>query len=228
MKAKIVEFWKRLSRYTQGIILVMVSILFFGWGIMGAAQVDNQTKRILEGVHDDVHEATGAIVRNQQILLAEGKYITCILTTLPDNRTPKKIHRCLRQSGLQRLQDEETEVLGATTRPRVTPRSLINARRVQHGCRPLKKASPKLIDDARRWSQRMARAGHLFHSELHAGPWKKVGEVLGVGPTWRSIVRALFRSRPHRRILLDCAYDKIAIGVIYRDFVWLTGRLYAV
>lgn len=107
MRAKAMEIWKQLSRYTQGLILIMVSILFFAWGIFGSAQVDRQTNRILEGVHRDVRlaltqseENLDAVLENQRILLKEGKYITCILLTLPEKRTPKQVHRCKREAGI--------------------------------------------------------------------------------------------------------------------------------
>ncbi len=222
-------WWKNLSRYIQGMVLIMVSILFFVWGVFGSAQVTNQTNTLLEAIqtqHAQQHsKEIDTIVQDQRVLLASMRYVTCLLRVSPDDRTPKVVNKCERQSGLGSLQDDETKVLGITTVN--TLRKFINVRRVNHGCKPVRKSSTALTDSARRHSKRMARAGHLFHTDLHAGQWSLVGEVLGVGPSWRSIGRALFRSRQHRRILLNCRYDYMALGIIYRDFVWVTGRLYA-
>lgn len=103
MKARAMELWKHLSRYAQGVILIMVSVLFFAWGVFGSAQVANQTASIVRGVHEDVAENFAAIQQNQVTLLAEGRYITCVLRLDPDHRTPRKVHACLRRSGLKGL-----------------------------------------------------------------------------------------------------------------------------
>jgi uncharacterized protein YkwD len=55
-----------------------------------------------------------------------------------------------------------------------------------------------------------------------------VGEVIGVGSTWRQIIDLLFDSPEHRRIMLDCDYDRAALGFVFRDEVWATGRFYAI
>lgn len=73
----------------------------------------------------------------------------------------------------------------------------------------------------------MERAGYIYHSTLHLGDWSGVGEVVGVASSWQDLVRALFDSPPHRRILRDCRYDFMAVGFTRTDgTVWLTGRLY--
>lgn len=107
MRAKAMEIWKQLSRYTQGLILIMVSILFFAWGVFGSATVDRQNTTIIQGIqaqHAAIfaqsQENESAILKNQRILLKEGKYITCILLTLPERRTPKQVHRCRREAGI--------------------------------------------------------------------------------------------------------------------------------
>lgn len=112
MRGETVDIWKSLSRFTQGLVLIMVSILFFAWGVFGSAQVENQTQSIIQGVHDDLEQTTSIIVENQAILLAEGRYITCILTTLPEKRRPKTIHRCYRESGLKKLRDSSIYFVG--------------------------------------------------------------------------------------------------------------------
>lgn len=105
--------------------------------------------------------------------------------------------------------------------------SIINEHRSSHGCSPLTRAPDALIRDARAHSLLMANLDRLFHSTLHIGQWSLVGEVIGVGSTKIGIIGALFKSPDHRRILLDCRYDKIAIGWYNSDRIWLTARLYA-
>jgi uncharacterized protein YkwD len=75
----------------------------------------------------------------------------------------------------------------------------------------------------------MANQDRLFHtSGLATGTrWSQVGEVVGVGSSWQAIFFALMESRSHRRILLNCAYDRIAVGIVVRDRTWLTARVYA-
>lgn len=115
----------------------------------------------------------------------------------------------------------------AVAGPRHEALRVINHRRLNHGCERLVSTGLRPIRSARQHSRAMADAGELFHSELDLGPWAKIGEAIGVGPTWRGIVRALFESRSHRELLLDCDYDKAALGFVTRDAVWLTARLYA-
>jgi uncharacterized protein YkwD len=104
---------------------------------------------------------------------------------------------------------------------------LINDHRVIHGCDPLTRASDTLVASAQEHSREMAQAGYIFHSTLRAGHWSMVGEVVGVGGSVLEVIQALFNSPEHRRILLDCRYDKIAIGIYQDTRVWFTGRLYA-
>jgi uncharacterized protein YkwD len=115
----------------------------------------------------------------------------------------------------------------AQASPRRQALRVINEARAIRGCDNLRPANHKLVASARRWSRRMADAGYIFHSKLRLGHWSKVGEVVGVGSTWRQIVDLLFDSRTHRRILLDCEYDIAALGFVFRDDVWMTGRFYA-
>ncbi len=212
------------SHFVQGIILMLAAIILFGWGIANTAALDRHQEGLLDAIHKDVGGQTEKVVENQRVIIAGTKLTVCLLEYRPEERSAKVFQRCRRQSGWDEI--NKADVLGTTiTR---TPRQTINRHRVNHGCKPLKKAGPELTQSARRWSAIMARHGYIYHSVLHAGPWSKVGEVVGVGPTWRSVVRALFKSKPHRRILLDCQYDYLALGVVYRDgFAWLTGRLYA-
>jgi uncharacterized protein YkwD len=124
--------------------------------------------------------------------------------------------------------DEATEVLGVSKRPlRDGFIRAVNRARTDAGCRELKPTGKYLNRSAKRHSKAMANQDRLFHSTLRVGHWSKVGEVVGVGSSWQTIFFALMESKDHRRILLDCSYDRIAVGIIVRDRTWLTGRLYA-
>lgn len=93
------------------------------------------------------------------------------------------------------------------------------------GCGRLLEAR-RYLADARKHSRLMASRDRLFHSELELDGWSRVGEVVGTASTWRAILDALFGSPEHRRILLDCRYERVALGFYFGDRVWLTGRLY--
>jgi uncharacterized protein YkwD len=111
--------------------------------------------------------------------------------------------------------------------PRREALRIINEAREAKGCDDLTPANHELLASARQWSRHMARIGGLAHSIPRLEHWAMVGEVVGMGPTWRQIIDLLFGSSEHRRILLDCDYDVAALGFIFRDGVWLTGRFYA-
>ena len=116
----------------------------------------------------------------------------------------------------------------AEATPRAETRRLVNRERADVGCDPIA-ASRYALRKARAHSREMAAAGELFHSDL-AGEtgWTRIGEVIGVDDRWASIVRALFASPEHRRVLLDCRYAVGAFGFVFAGgTVWLTGRLYA-
>jgi uncharacterized protein YkwD len=115
----------------------------------------------------------------------------------------------------------------AQASPRSRARMIINERREAKGCDRLTSAGPHLTASARKHSRVMARAGHIFHSTLDADGWSIVGEVVGVAAKWRAVITALFQSPPHRHLLLDCRFDRIALGFFFSRSVWLTGRLYA-
>ena len=96
----------------------------------------------------------------------------------------------------------------------------------ERGCR-LHATGPRLEQEARAWSRQMAAAGDISHSVLEPGKWDRAAEVVGVGPSWRAILDALWESRPHARILRYCGYAKMAVGIYRADgLVWLTARLY--
>lgn len=131
--------------------------------------------------------------------------------------------------GLPCPPQDGTSVLGAMRRPlRSSFIEAVNRERTEKGCRALKETGKYLIRSARRHSRKMANQDRLFHSDLHLGRWSQVGEVVGVGPHWQNIFQALMDSREHRRILLGCIYDRIAVGIIESGGrTWLTGRVYA-
>ena len=103
----------------------------------------------------------------------------------------------------------------------------LNEGRVLAGCQLLREANDSLIQSARDHSRDMAEAGHIFHSTLRIGRWLKVGEIVGVGSGVISIFNAFMASVEHREIILDCAYDRVAIGIYGSNgSVWITGRFY--
>lgn len=85
---------------------------------------------------------------------------------------------------------------------------MVNAVRGREGKQPLAE-SRRLSVRAERNSRAMARSKELSHSgTLRSG----MAENVGVGPTLRSVVRAWWRSDPHRRNMLG-AYDLAGVGV---------------
>ena len=85
--------------------------------------------------------------------------------------------------------------------------------------------------DARRHSRDMEAAGGIFHTPAEGlsapRPWLLIGEAVGVGETAAAVLGALWASQPHRRVVLDCRYDAVAIGLAWRQgIVWATIRVY--
>ena len=104
------NWWSRLSNPIQAAVFFMVAALFTTWFLFGSITVNHQNEAILQGVHVDVRKALAqseenlvTIVNNQQLLLSEGKYVTCILKIQPENRTVRKVKRCARHSGFDQL-----------------------------------------------------------------------------------------------------------------------------
>lgn len=116
----------------------------------------------------------------------------------------------------------------AEATPRAEARRIVNRHRIEAGCDPIA-ASRYALRKAQAHSREMAEADELFHSDDLASEtgWSLIGEVVGTDDHWRAIIRALFRSLPHRRLLLDCRYDVGAFGIVFAADVWITGRLYA-
>ena len=103
MRNKAMHVWKQLSRYTQGIILIMVSVMFFVWGIFGGAQVEKQNDAIAARVAHQHSELQSHMDQTLHMILAQGEYMTCVLRIPIDDRTPILLHKCYRQSGLNKL-----------------------------------------------------------------------------------------------------------------------------
>lgn len=106
-------------------------------------------------------------------------------------------------------------------------RTLINRSRDAAGVRRLQFRT-RLIRNARTHSQRMARAGSIFHnsslgSQLDYTGWHVLGENVGVGATMRSLHNAFMNSPPHRANNLDSEYTEIGVGVVWaRGRAWIT------
>lgn len=98
---------------------------------------------------------------------------------------------------------------------------LINAER-QH---PLELRA-RMSSFAEHHAGRMARAGHIFHSDLsfHKPPgWGLGAENVGVGTTIAGLHRAFMASREHRRNILNRTFEWVGIGVKrYGDRLWVT------
>jgi hypothetical protein len=135
---------------------------------------------------------------------------------------------------LQSLRDlpcppiDGTEVKGRLAKGSDRAR-FVDAINRERGCADVRTTGKPLLKKARRHSVRMARQDRLFHSQLSAGTrWSKVGEVVGVGPSWQVVLFAFFESRRHRFILRDCDMDFIAVGIVDSGGrTWVTARLYA-
>ena len=113
--------------------------------------------------------------------------------------------------------------------PRLEMLDELNDRRERATCgHDMVETRDELVAGARQHSREMRDAGQIFHSVLEVGEWSLVGEVVGVGNSPDHLVRMLWASPPHREILLDCRYDRMAIGLVFdAGLVWMTGRLYA-
>ena len=101
--------------------------------------------------------------------------------------------------------------------------SLVNPDRIEHGCAELVPGHRMRVE-AQHHSREMAREGYLFHSELDPGE----GEVVGMTTTRvQRVVRAWYRSAPHRRVLRACWLGIAGAGLAKRDgilFVTLKMR----
>ncbi|RMH76738.1 MAG: CAP domain-containing protein, partial [Actinomyces sp.] len=103
----------------------------------------------------------------------------------------------------------------------------LNQVRAGVGLPPLQ-VDPELTALARQWAQTMADAGHIFHaSSLSAGvttPWLKLGENVGVGANVEVLVDAFVASPGHYANIVDPAYTRIGVGVVYAGSALYTAH----
>lgn len=106
----------------------------------------------------------------------------------------------------------------------------IDATRQRAGCSALR-VGARVSSRAEEHSARMAWEGYVYHSDLErtlAGVrWRLAGENVGAveatGTAWEVsgvIHRSFMRSPAHRRIILDCRYRRVGIGVVRADGAW--------
>lgn len=102
----------------------------------------------------------------------------------------------------------------------------VNRARAQHGCRALKHRAA-LHRSARAHSALMARHRRLAHqlpgeaalgSRLAAAgysPSRRMGEVIAAGPmSAQRTLRMWLGSPSHRRLLLDCKFRQLGVGIV--------------
>ena len=81
----------------------------------------------------------------------------------------------------------------------------------------------RLTDMARAWSAQMAAAGAISHNPALTtqapSDWIKLGENVGVGPTVESLHDAFVASPEHYRNMVDPAFQKVGVGVVYAGAV---------
>jgi uncharacterized protein YkwD len=102
--------------------------------------------------------------------------------------------------------------------------ALVNQARAAAGVAPLT-VDAELTGLARDWAAQMAAAGAISHAKpISAGvtqDWQKLGENVGKGPSVDPIMDAFIASPGHYANLMDPAFTKIGVGV-----VWSGGVLY--
>lgn len=110
-------------------------------------------------------------------------------------------------------------VVGVQSNTSATTFSMLNSINEQRAIRSL---APLTIDVqleglATNWSQTMADAGAISHSDLQTGVtenWKKLGENVGVGGSVESVAAALISSPPHLANMIDPDFQSVGIGII--------------
>jgi hypothetical protein len=102
---------------------------------------------------------------------------------------------------------------------------LVNAARAQAGVAPLT-VDAELTGLARDWAAQMAAAGKISHANpISAGvtqDWQKLGENVGKGPAVDPIMDAFIASPGHYANLMDPAFTRIGVGVVWADGVLYT------
>ena len=102
---------------------------------------------------------------------------------------------------------------------------MVNAFRTANGVQQLG-WDDTLYDKAREWSQHMADAGKLSHSDLRAGApagWHILGENVAYNSSLTGAMQALENSPAHRANLLNAQFTRVAVGIIFQNNVyWVT------
>ncbi len=107
---------------------------------------------------------------------------------------------------------------------------LLNAERGRAGLAPLA-VHAGAVDVARGWAGELARRGSLAHNPNLAAQvgasvtssWVRIGENVGMGVDVDSVHQALMASSPHRRNMLDGAYDLVGVGVVRSgSSIWMS------
>ncbi len=84
----------------------------------------------------------------------------------------------------------------------------------------------ELLGPSRSWADTMKAQGHISHApDLSVGVtqnWQKLGENVGVGPTVGSLMDAFIASPGHYANLVDPAYTRVAVGVVWAGNVMYT------
>jgi uncharacterized protein YkwD len=95
---------------------------------------------------------------------------------------------------------------------------LINASRTAEGL-PALTVEAELVTVGRNWSSQMAAAGEISHNPNFKNDvkskWRKLGENVGVGPTVGELHEAFMNSPAHRKNIMDPAFTRIGIGLVY-------------
>jgi hypothetical protein len=103
--------------------------------------------------------------------------------------------------------------------------ALVNAAREKNGVAPLT-VDDELTALARSWASQMAAAGRISHadpiSEGVTADWAKLGENVGKGPSVDPIMDAFIASPGHYANLMDPAFTRIGVGVVWSDGVLYT------
>lgn len=103
----------------------------------------------------------------------------------------------------------------------------INASRRAAGRRPLT-LSWAMSDIAHRHSAQMAIRGRIYHTTslsyaLRNLNWSVAGENVGVGPSLWGVHKAFMRSAPHKANILYRSYERMGVGVVWRNgYAWVT------
>jgi uncharacterized protein YkwD len=86
---------------------------------------------------------------------------------------------------------------------------LVNVERQRRGLRPLS-VNPKMMADARQWSEVQASRGRMYHSRMGYAENVAYGQT-----TPQEVVRTWMNSPGHRRNILAANRSQIGVGLAY-------------